>query len=176
MWAEIDNSWNYALCFGWQKEVFYIKSYGTMSSGQIRRKKSFVYHWHICNVWRNMLYLICWSIGHLNKCPVGTLIMCDLHKLLYVPFQWRVPFEMREVIRKLTPSEDLAYVYILIGKACHCMDVKVSYFRVKTYLKSTGHWQWPVFLCPHHIMATGIRHYTLMHPVTAIHNSLNLKH
>jgi len=86
-----------------------------------------------------MLSFICWSIGYSKKCPVSTLIMCDLHKLLYVPFQWRVPFEMREVIRKLTPSEDLAYVYILIGKACHCMDVKVSYFRVKTYLKSTGH-------------------------------------
>ncbi|WAR11293.1 INT8-like protein, partial [Mya arenaria] len=39
--------------------------------------------------------------------------------------KWRVPFEMLEIIRKTQPSVDLAYTYILIGKACHCMDVKI---------------------------------------------------
>ncbi|XP_052232810.1 integrator complex subunit 8-like isoform X2 [Dreissena polymorpha] len=39
--------------------------------------------------------------------------------------KWRVPFEILEIIKKIQPSVDVVYVYILIGKACHCMDVKI---------------------------------------------------
>ena len=48
--------------------------------------------------------------------------MCTVDVVL----QWRVPYEVAEIIRQLQPGEDQAYAYVLIGKACHCMDVKVS--------------------------------------------------
>ena len=31
-----------------------------------------------------------------------------------------------EIVKKMPSSRDQAYVYILIGKGCHCMDVKVG--------------------------------------------------
>lgn len=41
-------------------------------------------------------------------------------------FQWKVPKEMHQIIYNLPPSVEQAFVYLLIGKACHCIDVRVS--------------------------------------------------
>ena len=35
---------------------------------------------------------------------------------------------MHQIIYNLAPSVEQAYVYLLIGKACHCMDVRVRIF------------------------------------------------
>lgn len=39
--------------------------------------------------------------------------------------KWKVPRDMHHIIVNLQPSEDQAYVYLLIGKANHCMDVRI---------------------------------------------------
>ncbi|KAK3086111.1 hypothetical protein FSP39_013715 [Pinctada imbricata] len=39
--------------------------------------------------------------------------------------KWKVPKEMHQIIYNLNPSVEQAYVYLLIGKACHCMDVRI---------------------------------------------------
>lgn len=33
---------------------------------------------------------------------------------------------MHQIIYNLPPSVEQAFVYLLIGKACHCIDVRVS--------------------------------------------------
>ncbi|KAL4235107.1 Integrator complex subunit 8 [Mactra antiquata] len=45
--------------------------------------------------------------------------------LMQLNEKWKVPFEILDLIRKMSPSQEQAYVYILIGKACHCMEVKI---------------------------------------------------
>ncbi|KAL3858729.1 hypothetical protein ACJMK2_008987 [Sinanodonta woodiana] len=39
--------------------------------------------------------------------------------------KWKVPFEILDILRKLPPSPEQAYAFILVGKACHCMEVKI---------------------------------------------------
>ncbi|XP_076110628.1 integrator complex subunit 8-like isoform X3 [Mytilus galloprovincialis] len=39
--------------------------------------------------------------------------------------KWKVPREMHQVIYNLTSSPDQAYIYLLVGKACHLMDVRI---------------------------------------------------
>lgn len=39
--------------------------------------------------------------------------------------KWKVPYEMLDIIRKMQPSLEQAYAYVLIGKGCHCMEVKI---------------------------------------------------
>ncbi|XP_061162526.1 integrator complex subunit 8-like isoform X1 [Saccostrea echinata] len=39
--------------------------------------------------------------------------------------KWKVPKEMHQIIYNLAPSVEQAYVYLLIGKACHCIDVRI---------------------------------------------------
>lgn len=34
---------------------------------------------------------------------------------------------MHQIIYNLPPSVEQAFVYLLIGKACHCIDVRVSH-------------------------------------------------
>lgn len=53
---------------------------------------------------------------------------------------------MHQILFNMQPSCDQAFVYILIGKACHCMDVRVcihSYkndtkIKFKLWVKKTG--------------------------------------
>nr|XP_022337357.1 integrator complex subunit 8-like isoform X4 [Crassostrea virginica] len=39
--------------------------------------------------------------------------------------KWKVPKEMHQIIYNLPPSVEQAFVYLLIGKACHCIDVRI---------------------------------------------------
>lgn len=54
------------------------------------------------------------------------LIYLKLVTLNIFIFQWKVPKEMHQIIYNLPPSVEQAFVYLLIGKACHCIDVRVS--------------------------------------------------
>ncbi|XP_063416870.1 integrator complex subunit 8-like [Mytilus trossulus] len=47
--------------------------------------------------------------------------------------KWKVPREMHQVIYNLTSSPDQAYIYLLVGKACHLMDVRI-YERARQLL------------------------------------------
>lgn len=88
---------------------------------------------------------VCWSlwleltlrvIGILSKYPCiynwmgwweGSLLIYLKHVTLNIfIFQWKVPKEMHQIIYNLPPSVEQAFVYLLIGKACHCIDVRVS--------------------------------------------------
>lgn len=57
----------------------------------------------------------------------GSLLIYLKHVTLNIfIFQWKVPKEMHQIIYNLPPSVEQAFVYLLIGKACHCIDVRVS--------------------------------------------------
>lgn len=57
----------------------------------------------------------------------GSLLIYLKHVTLNIfTFQWKVPKEMHQIIYNLPPSVEQAFVYLLIGKACHCIDVRVS--------------------------------------------------
>lgn len=57
----------------------------------------------------------------------GSLLIYLKHVTLNIfKFQWKVPKEMHQIIYNLPPSVEQAFVYLLIGKACHCIDVRVS--------------------------------------------------
>lgn len=47
--------------------------------------------------------------------------------------KWKVPREMHQVIYNLAPSHDQAYIYLLVGKACHLIDVRI-YERARQLL------------------------------------------
>lgn len=68
--------------------------------------------------------LCIWALTESNSLDE---FMLKLEISLPCTLQWRVPFEILEIIKKMQPSEEQAYCFILIGKACHCMDVKVGF-------------------------------------------------
>lgn len=47
--------------------------------------------------------------------------------------KWKVPREMHQVIYNLAPSHEQAYIYLLVGKACHLIDVRI-YERARQLL------------------------------------------
>lgn len=47
--------------------------------------------------------------------------------------KWKIPRDMHHIITNLQPSADQAFVYLLIGKANHCMDVRI-YERARQLL------------------------------------------
>ncbi|KAJ8302723.1 hypothetical protein KUTeg_019119 [Tegillarca granosa] len=54
--------------------------------------------------------------------------------------KWRVPKEMHQILFNMQPSCDQAFVYILIGKACHCLDVRLSLTELSYTLSKHVRW------------------------------------
>jgi hypothetical protein len=54
--------------------------------------------------------------------------------------QWKVPREMHQVIYNLAPSHEQAYIYLLVGKACHLLDVRVSTMIIIYHMSVVTWW------------------------------------
>jgi hypothetical protein len=59
---------------------------------------------------------------------------------MLIILQWKVPREMHQVIYNLAPSHEQAYIYLLIGKACHLLDVRVSTMIIIYHMSVVTWW------------------------------------